>query len=525
MKKTWKRIISLLMTVTMLGSIAAVYANAATASTVKTYNTYLSLGDSIASGFGLADYCNKLKGDNIILSQGDYYKSTGGKVSIPTRIKGSYTDLVAKAVGATKVYAYACPGFRSSEIRMLIDDSYDGDWVVKGKAITELSMGAYNYNDLMAMKPYYRAAVKQADLITIDVGMNDTWFSVVAAVMTVGYAINGDDVNEVLKNAFNYFGSWEAMEQAFGDAFKQIMTAPGLTALVVDAVRKFWMDFYINYTATIDAIYKLNPDVTVVSVGCYNSFKDWEVPIYIIPQVSCYIPMNSLKLGLKNSYDNYYYADVGDVDVIGKHFTMPLPGNLTLDDSGYNPHPTAAGHKYMYNQIIAALPVGKRSNTFVSGTYPTLTKVDGVWAYRKNGVIQSSYNGLGESEYGVYYVKRGKVEFDVNGIVTVDGKKYYVVKNKVQTGYTGMVNTSNTSYYVKGGVVQSDYTGIVTSNGTKYYVKNGVLQKDYTGIVGASSNSYYVKNGIVDTSYSGTVTTKTKVYTVQNGVVVSSKNR
>ena len=139
MKKTWKRIISLLMTVTMLGSIAAVYANAATASTVKTYNTYLSLGDSIAAGFGLSDYCNKLKGDNIILSKGDYYSSTGGKVSIPTRIKGSYTDLVAKAVGASKVYAYACPGFRSSEIRMLIDDSYDGDWVVKGKAITELS--------------------------------------------------------------------------------------------------------------------------------------------------------------------------------------------------------------------------------------------------------------------------------------------------------------------------------------------------------------------------------------------------
>ena len=123
--------------------------------------------------------------------------------------------------------------------------------------------------------------LKQADLITIDVGMNDTWFSVVAAVMTIGYAINGDDVNEVLKNAFNYFGTWDAMEQAFGDAFKQIMTAPGLTALVVDAVRKFWMDFYINYTATIDAIYDLNPDVTVVSVGCYNSFKDWEVPIYV----------------------------------------------------------------------------------------------------------------------------------------------------------------------------------------------------------------------------------------------------
>ncbi|HPZ00317.1 MAG TPA: hypothetical protein PLS28_02485, partial [Clostridiales bacterium] len=417
------------------------------------------------------------------------------------------------------------PGFRSSELRMLIDSSYDGDWVVKGDAITELSMGAYTYKQLMAMKPYYQAAVKKADLITIDIGMNDTWFSVVAAVLTIGYAIDGKDVSEVLRNAFNYFGSWDAMEQAFGDAFKQIMTAPGLTALVVDAVRKFWMDFYINYTALIDTIYKMNPDVTVLSVGCYNSFKDWEVPIYIIPQISCYIPMNSLKLGLANSYDNYYYADVGDVDVIGKHFTMPLPNNITLDDSGYNPHPTTAGHKYMYQQIIAALPTGKRNNTFVSGSYPTLTKVDGVWAYRKNGKIQSNYNGIGESEYGFYYVKNGKVEFDVNGIVTVDNKKYYVVKNKIQTNYSGIVNTGNTSYYVKNGVVQSDYVGIVTSNGTMYYVKNGVVQRNFTGIVKGSSKSYYVKNGVVDTSFSGTKETATKIYTIENGIVVSVKNK
>lgn len=539
MKRTAKRILSLVLALTMMLSVASVFANAATASNVKQYKTYLQLGDSIAAGFGLPDYTKHLKNGELIINTGN------NPMFVQYLVKGSYAQLLAKDVQATKVYPYAAPGFRSSEIRMLIDPNYNGDWVCKGDAINELSMGAYTYNQLIKMKPYYQKAVKDADLITIDVGMNDTWFSVVAAVLTIGYAINGEDVSEVLRSAFNYFGSWDAVMNAFGTAFEKIATVPGLTALLVDGVRKFWVDFYVNYTAIVDYIYSVNPDVTVVSVGCYNSFKDWELPIYLIPQTSCYIPMNALKAGLANSHKNYYFADVGDTEVVGQHMTLPLPNNISLDDSGYNPHPTANGYAYMEKQILSVLPTGKRSsnwggysvypssagtgystgNTQQDTKYAPLTKVNGTWAYRVGGKVQTNYTGLGQSEYGIYYVKKGVVDFSVSGIVNVDGIKYYVKKNKVQTGYTGIVKTNATSYYVRKGVVQTSYNGLVSSSGKQYYVKRGIVQTSYTGIVKATNGSYYVKNGVVDTSYSGTVTTSTKIYTVSKGKVTATKNR
>ena len=517
MKKITTRILSLVLSLVMMASVLSVFASAATATTVKQYKTYLQLGDSISAGFGLTDYNNRLKGDQIILDN-------GSKLKVQTRIKGSYADIVGTAVQATTMYPYACPGFRSSEVRMLVDPDYSGDWVTRSDAITELSMGAYDYDTIMQWKSYYQKAVKSADLITIDCGMNDTWFATVAAVLEISYALSGDDVNDVLKDALDMFGTWDAVMDAVGDSLAKILEVPALVALLADGVYKFWVDFYINYQAIIDAIYELNPDVTVVSVGGYNSFKDWELPIWVVIQ-PVYSIMNQWKQECGANYSNYYYADVSETEVIGTHTTLPLPSNLSLDDSGYNPHPTANGHKYMANQILSVLPTGPRSSSFVSGDYVTLTKVNDTWAYRVNGKIQTSYTGLGESEYGVYYVKNGVVDFSANGIVNVNGTKYYVKKNKVQTSYTGIVSTSSASYYVKNGVVQSSYKGLVNSNGKKYYVKSGVVQTSYTGIVKSGSNSYYVKNGVVDTSYSGKVSTSTKVYTVSNGVVTSTASK
>lgn len=519
MKKTAKRFLSLVLALTMLLSVATVFASAATANTVKQYKTYLQLGDSISAGFGLKDYNRRVDAKH-----GKLLINNGGVLSCQTRIKGSYADLLANDVQATKMYPYATPGLRSSEIRYLIDPSFSADWVTRSPAIEELSMGGYDYKKITSWRPYYNKAVKAADLITLDFGMNDTWFAVVAAVLEITYGIGGSDVSEVLENAFDLYGSMEAIMDATGLGLSKILQVPGLVNLLIDGVRKFWIDFYNNYAAIVDYIYRVNPDVTVVSIGCYNSFKDWELPIYLIPQIACYVPMNGMKAALADKYPNYYYADVKDTEVIGQHLTLPLPNNISLDASGYNPHPTAAGHKYIENQVLAVLPTGPRSANFKASSYPEVTKENGVWAVRNNGKINRSYTGLGESENGIYYVKDGVVDLKTNGIVNLNGTKYYVKNSKFQDEYTGVVKTAKATYYVKDGIAQMNYTGLIADNGTKYYIKNGTVQTDYTGVVKASSStSYYVKNGVVDTSYNGSVSTSKYVYTVENGVVTNTR--
>lgn len=518
MKKITTRILSLVLSLVMMASVLSVYASAATATTVKQYKKYLQLGDSISAGFGLKDYNRRLKGSQIIINNGT-------KLKCQTRISGSYADLLARDVQATTMYPYACPGFRSSEVRLLVDPDYTGDWVTRSKAIEELSMGAYNYKTILSWKASYQNAVKNADLITLDFGMNDTWFSTVAAVLEISYALSGEDVDDVLKDALDKFGTWDAVMDAFGTGLEKILQYPALIALLADGVYKFWVDFYINYQAIVESIYELNPDVTVVSVGCYNSFKDWELPIWTVIQ-PVYSVMNAWKQSFADTYSNYYYADVSKTEVIGTHTTLPLPQNLSLDDSGYNPHPTANGHKYMEQQILSVLPVGKRSSTTSTG-YRALIKIDGTWAVRKSDgkTIDTSYTGLATNENGTYYVKNGVYSKSTNGIVSCNGGKFYLKSGKLQDTYTGIVSTSSTSYYVKDGKVQTSYTGLVNASNKKYYVKSGVVQTSYTGIVSTSSASYYVKNGVVDTSYSGTISSSSKTYTVKNGVVTSVKSK
>lgn len=84
MKKKLTKVIAVLLSVLMMTAVVAGSASAATRSNVKHYKTYVCLGDSVASGFGLPQY-------NAICAK------SGKKIVYKTRISGSYADQIAKA--------------------------------------------------------------------------------------------------------------------------------------------------------------------------------------------------------------------------------------------------------------------------------------------------------------------------------------------------------------------------------------------------------------------------------------------
>ena len=291
--KLVKRSLALVLALVLM-ALCSVSAFAATKNNVKQYNIYLQLGDSVAVGFSQPGF-----------------DRTKHKV----RVAGTYGDLLAKDVKAKKFYPYAQMGFRSSEIRMLLDNSYNGDELTDTE-VARATDGYATKANLKAQRKQYQAAVKKADLITIDVGLNDLWLPFVGATDQQLYE----------------------MPKAF-----------------VDYLTHLYDDFEENYKVILKKIYKLNPDVKVVSVGTYNPSKHWGVfPVYWGKVLDpMFQHMNDYKKSFTKVYGaKYKYADVSDTETHTEYMVVWF--------GVFDPHPTQKGYYYMEEQILKVLPAKKK---------------------------------------------------------------------------------------------------------------------------------------------------------------------
>ncbi len=303
MKKTMKRIVSVVLALTMMGTMLSVFASAATASDVQRYDVYVNLGDSIASGFGL---------------------STDDKTP-KTCVQGSYGARVAAAVQAQEYYPYAQRGFRTAEVRALLDDSYTGDSLTNSVEVRDASAGYTNKDSLARQKEDYKQAVAKAKLVTLDVGFNDIW-------LPMTHVIN----------------------QYMGNTVSAVVTTP---ILLGETVWQWTAEFMINYAAIVKTIRQLNANCTIVLVGSYNPCDTWSLLGTGFGYGKLLAPiweaMNAYKRIIAATTDNCYFASVTGVDIGTK--------NLDLSKGGFEPHPTFAGHKFMADQIIGVLPSNSAS--------------------------------------------------------------------------------------------------------------------------------------------------------------------
>ena len=160
-----KRFISLLLAVVLVLGLLTVAASAATPETVQHYDTYTCLGDSIAAGYGLKTYP---------IPEPDILDGT--------RVEGSYADLLGKAVDCKTYYNSAHCGNRAIDIDWLLDLDATGDDltipmlasamnldIASSEEAIATSMAALQQLRLDTIK-----SVEEADLITLNVGNNDT---------------------------------------------------------------------------------------------------------------------------------------------------------------------------------------------------------------------------------------------------------------------------------------------------------------------------------------------------------------
>ena len=134
---------------------------------IKSAKIVTSLGDSASSGFGLPDYNRHKK-----------------QILYGERIRDSYPDLVTRALGARTLHPYGISGIRTYDLRFLLDNNFKADYILKD-VMGYMSDYVITEKHLKELRPAYQKAVKESDVILLDVGFDDIWIPTIACVYDI----------------------------------------------------------------------------------------------------------------------------------------------------------------------------------------------------------------------------------------------------------------------------------------------------------------------------------------------------
>lgn len=313
---------------------------------------YVALGDSCGAGVGLPAYMQRVE-------------ETGRKWIAAERIEGSYPYLVAEALEAGVFDQYHFPGARTADIRYLLDGSYSADWVLTGQAAV-LSEGTVSKQTMDACRTEVITAIADADVITLDVGINDCWLPVIAAIYDIAGEGRSDGSSYTVPELVQKYGSLLTVTDNAASYLRAWMKNPlhwpSYLIKLSSALIKWAVDYQINISAIMDRIYSINPDAELLVCGMYNPVQNWGILPFsgdkiIQKLLQPYYNMLNLRkqLAVKTYKGSAQYIDMTGIELVSDSFTIPLFEFNSLDDSGYNPHPTAAGAQDQASRILAAL--------------------------------------------------------------------------------------------------------------------------------------------------------------------------
>lgn len=343
-----KKILSLILSVVLLVSVLSIGA-LADGKNVKHYSNYLILGDSNAAGYGL------VAGDDMY----GYIRPQG------YMIQGLYGTLVAQETGA-KVYNYARCGFRTEDIRRLLDKNYQYDEL----SDTSIGyMGGTSAEEFAQLQNSIRGDIAKADLITLNVGANDMFTQgmmyaskvIDDSNLEVG-GVTGQQVRSQIASALaggtSEEGFYNAIYQFFGYCY-MAGVLPAAIAAFAGGFAKGMITFTGNWDAIIKEIRDINPNCTLVAIGLMNPYEHCKLTSASLLELGAATNGNTL---YANNYiqnqsqyrDQYIYCDV-----TGASRYVFMPQALVEADMINNMlkyvHPTLEGHRYYADCIEACL--------------------------------------------------------------------------------------------------------------------------------------------------------------------------
>lgn len=325
------------------------------------FKNYLLLGDSAASGYRdeITDNDEQFNEDN--------------HETVYCRVGGSYADIIAKAIvdpDGGKMTALAAPGYRTIEMRYMLEDDYaaecDDEYLFHTSHLYAYEdeycdeCGVYLLPGSEHFRKEFKKSIAEADLITLGIGGND-WGAYLSWVITdLLEAENVADkyivkAKEILENS--------SMDMETVEKLVEIAHIAGALPALIDKLPEElnygFYNFYTNWDIMIQDIYDLNDDVTLMVVGMSdNSIKgkyydyngvvgesvipEGEEPSAMEAQVMSTIVDFIMSVGNKPMIEGaekfgYTYVDINGATYVESHYDE-------------------AGHVFVANKIIEALP-------------------------------------------------------------------------------------------------------------------------------------------------------------------------
>ena len=466
-KTSMSRMLCLLLCVALLAGILCVGANAAAAETVKHYDTYVCMGDSIAAGFG------------------DYAKST----YCFERVDVAYHAIVADAVGA-ELIPIAHVGTRTEELRWLLEDDFEGDevcmsfngmnyydaWLASRTSADEPNPGVSDavYNMLKdyygegALQRFYRDQVQKADLITLEVGENDIILYAALQTMAVLYS---ETESPYVARMTELMGEQENYGQALEMLFQTANTMHMLNNVAQTFVEKMnhgYQHFFRNWAPLIRDIQRLNPNATIVVVGLYNPMNEAKLTENslitvgkavdaMVVGVNAYMRQQAARLG-------YLYADVMGTDLLE---APPITDSAFIGRIMTACHPSIEGHAFMAEQILKVLP---ENDPAPEKTCPFKDVLTGKWFY--DAVRWCWENGV--------MTGKSADTFDPNGITTRAEFATTLYRLAGEPSVEGMdcPFTDLTSDWYRNAVTWCYNTGAVKGTSTTTFSPNSTITRE-----------------------------------------------
>ena len=304
--KHLKKILLALTAVAMMVCVLSTSAFALGTRSGRSYPTYTCFGDSVASGYALADYD----------WEHDYSK-TQWKL-----VKGSYPQQIAAGAGASKVYQFSHSAYRTTDLRVLLDRSFTGDSMA-GYRLPSTNNDERNI-DWTAVEKYrneVEAAVKASKLITVGIGINDASMPALNATETFSDSITAAmtlDLMRVVKDVTFYPALMEGEINAF-------------------------LNFKTNFDAIIECIHNYNPKAKIVVIGNYNPMKDYLMGAGAILN-PIFDNQNNYMQNQSPMKQYYTYVDITDIKT---HMNDP-----ESEMYGSDFHPTINGHTQIAQRVL-----------------------------------------------------------------------------------------------------------------------------------------------------------------------------
>ena len=245
MKRFISRAVAVILTCVLAFGSAVCFAadstESADAKKYYDYGTYVLLGDSVASGH-----------NDLVYVDSEF-----------KRVENSYGAYVADALGVNYV-PMACPGFRTIDIRYMLEDDYPGD--------DYLFHDSHNPEVMKSRIPEYRRAISQAGLITLGVGGNDfgtylTW--VIADILEKEGTCS--KYVKALRDLLKENGIVNDKLDKIVELAKITDAMPELIRVLPRALKYGVENFFENWNHVIEDIYALNPDVQLMVIGMFDT--------------------------------------------------------------------------------------------------------------------------------------------------------------------------------------------------------------------------------------------------------------